>query len=236
MALDKRAVNDMNIDLENRFFNFLQKKEILDLLSEMLKKKNMKELSSMLCNDNLFPSELLLSTIEKYDNKLVEKLFDEPKSESEMAIPIIMKLNETNFRTAQEVPLPKVGKAKSRKMDVAGYTIREENKGFFKGIQKDIVIEGFELKCEGSRGAIDKAFSQAKEYQQYCENSTVAFSPILYAKYYHPIHNKAKEYQNLSVIIVGKSSIRHTLQKGRFVDISDEIQQQMVEYINIGKK
>ena len=232
MPIDPRAANDINIDLENRLFNFLQKKQAIELLMSLLKQKNQKDLISLLCNGSFIPRETLFATIEKYDKALIHKLFDEPDSESDMAVPIFRRLKEEGYFVSQEVPLPKTGKSRARKMDLAGYKL-EKKKGLFGGT--NIVVMGYELKSEGTRGAIDKAFSQANDYLSACEAARVCFSPLLYAKYYDVIHEKAKDY-NVGVQVVGKSAIYFEVKATPYnKEVPDNIQQQMVEYIKGGK-
>ena len=125
------------------------------------------------------------------------------------------------------MPLPKTGRAKPRKMDVAGYRK--------KGLRKKISVIGFELKVETSRGAIDKAFSQAKDYLDYCEQVVVAFSPLMYTKYHDVIKSKSEKERDIGVWIVGKSDIILQIKPAYAQEIDDRDQMTIVEYIEKGK-
>lgn len=59
-----------------------------------------------------------------------------------------------------------------RRIGVVGY-----KKGRFLGSAN---VTGVELKSQATRGAIDAAFSQAKDYSEHCEESVVCFSPFVY--------------------------------------------------------
>jgi len=232
MTIETKAIREMNMDIENRIQNIFSKKQLKEVLNLLLDKKNIKQLANLMCKDDIFDIDTVLGLIEKYDSGLMKKVLDEPKSEHEMALPIIEILQQKGYKAGQEVPLPKEGKAKPRFMDVGAFHIYK--KGLFGG-SKQVSVVGVEMKCEGSRGAIDKAFGQAKDYQKYCEQAFVAFSPFLYGKYYDTVKQKAKAYPNIGVWIVGKSKRHLILEEATAIEIPDNVQMQMVEYIKSGK-
>ncbi len=226
MSVDSNALGKLRIDIKNRLQNKFKHKELENLLMKMVSKKNIKTLAELLCDEKYFSMDELLTTLEKMDKNKLMELIDEHKDEKEMAIPIIRELNESGYKVAQEVPLPKVGRAKPRKMDVAGYRK--------KGIARRVSVFGFELKANASRKAIDTAFSQARDYLEYCEQVVVAFSPLMHLKYADVIEDKAKKEEDIGVWIVGKTGILYRIKEAYSQEVSDKKQRSIVEYIEKG--
>jgi len=226
MSLDLNALDKLGIDIENRLQNKLKHKELENLLMKMVSKMNMKKLAKLLCDKNYFSINELLTALEKIDKNKLMELIDEPKDEKEMAIPVIRELKERGYKVAQEVPLPKVGRAKPRKMDVAGYRK--------KGIARRVSVFGVELKAKATRNAIDSAFSQARDYLDYCEQVVVAFSPLMYLKYADVIEDKSKKEDDIGVWIVGKTGILYRIKEAYSQEVSAKMQRSIGEYIEKG--
>ncbi len=225
MKIYDENLEKLGIDLKNRLLNKLKKADMEKILTKLLSKKKSGELVNLMSDTKYFSLEELLGVLEKYDKKKFLEILDEPTSERDMAIPIVRELNKMGYKVSQEVPLPKVGKSRSRKMDVAGYKRR--------GLRKKVLIFGVELKSETSRYGIDKAFSQARDYQDYCEIVVVAFSPLMYLKYADVIEAKARREESLGVWIVGKTGILYRVKEPIPVgDVSDKYQRSIVEYID----
>ena len=226
MAINLKALEKLGIDIENRLQNKLKHKELENTLIKMVSKIKIRKLVKLLCDENYFSMDDLLTTLEKIDKKKLMELLDEPKDEKEMAIPIIRELKDMGYKVAQEVPLPKVGRARPRKMDVAGYRK--------KGIARRVSVFGLELKTSATRKAIDDAFSQGKDYLEYCEQVVVVFSPMVYLKYADVIENKTKKEEDLGVWIVGKTAILYRIKDAYAHEVSDKKQKSIVEYIEKG--
>lgn len=225
---DEKVIKELGIDIRNNLRTMLKKEELQKILNIAIKNSfSAKDIADLLTDENYFSFDDIFKALEQYKKDIIYKLFDEPKDEKEMAKPVIRELNEQGYTVAVEVPLPKKGKAKPRKIDVAGY--KKE------GFRKKISIYGFELKCKGGRDSIDKAFAQANDYKDYCEQVSVCFSPLMYLKYHDVIKDKIKKYKGIGVKIVSKSNILIPLGEAYSRDISDKTQREMVEYID-GKR
>ncbi len=224
--LEEKAIRELNIDLKNRLYDILSKTEMQNVITKLSSKMNKNEMSKLMCDPDYFTMDDLFNSLEKTNKIYLTKLLDEPKKEKDMAAPIISRLRRNKFKASREVPLPKEGKGKPRKIDVAGY-----KKSFLGGIS----VIGFELKSEISRGAIDKALSQARQYQDYCEQVYVCFSPLLYATYFDQINSAIKKEKRMGAWVVGTKQVYLELQEAYANQIYDEQQQTMVKFIDSGK-
>jgi len=74
---------------------------------------------------------------------------------------------------------------------------------------------GVELKSEPTRGAIRQAFAQAKEYQRYCEFSTVCFSPLVYMNFVDELDHEltANEYEGVGVWVANSERVLTELRR-----------------------
>ncbi len=227
MKVTMEDLESLGIDLKNRLHNKMKKAELMKLMDNIVSKKNIGEIVTLLLDEKYFSAEELLNALEKLDKKKFMELLDEPNNEKEMAVPVVYELNQQGYKVSQEVPLPKVGRARPRKMDVAGYKK--------KGIMKKISVTGVELKCSYTRSAIDSAFSQARDYLDYCERVIVAFSPLMYLKYKDVIEKNADREEDIGVWIVGKTRILKKLKDAYPREVSDKYQMSIVEYIDKGR-
>ena len=225
----KERLQRIKIDkntIESRLYNIMEKEELKDLLMSMVSKMTKSKLPKLLCDEEYFSFKELLTTLEKIDKNKFMELIEEPKDEKEMAEPLKDELKNRGYKVAQEVPLPKVGRARPRKMDVAGYKKR--------GITKRVSVFGFELKARPTRNAIDSAFSQARDYLNYCEQVVVAFSPLMYLKYADVIEDKAQKEEEIGVWIVSKKRILYRIKDAYAREVPDKMQRSIVEYIEKG--
>ena len=209
--------------IESSLQKNMKDNELKELLMGMVSKMTKRKLSKLLCDEKYFSLKELLTTLEKIDKNKFMEIIEEPKDEKEMANPIISDLKERGYKVAIEVPLPKVGRARPRKMDVAGYKKR--------GITKRVSVFGFELKVRPTRNAIDSAFSQARDYLNYCEQVVVAFSPLMYLKYADVIEDKAQKEEEIGVWIVSKNRILYRIKDAYAREVPDKMQRSIVEYI-----
>ena len=110
----KERLQRIKIDkntIESRLYNIMEKDELKDLLMDMVSKMKKSKLPKLLCDEEYFSFKELLTTLEKIDKNKFMELIEEPKDEKEMAEPLKDELKSRGYKVAQEVPLPKVGRA-----------------------------------------------------------------------------------------------------------------------------
>lgn len=220
-------LRDLDIDLKSRLSSFTSR-EMKKLLATLTESLNKQKMAGLLCDGTYFDAREVLRVLEKTGgkrSKLME-LLDEPKDESQMRESVAADLRAKKYEIAYEVPLPKKGRQRRRKIDVAGYK---------KGLLGGISVIGVELKSLATRSAIDSAFGQAKDYSDWCEESVVCFSPFVYYKYADAIADKIKKHRELGVWIVSKRRVVRILQDATATSISDKKQKEMVDFITPGK-
>lgn len=224
----KEILRDLDVDMKARLTTFTSN-ELGKLLSALTKSMNKQTLAGLICDDNYFNQEHVVKALDKMGGKKskLRELLGEPKDEAQMRESVGSELRAKKYRISYEVPLPKKGRGRQRKVDVAGYK---------KGLLGGISIIGVELKSQTTRGAIDQAFGQAKDYSEWCEESAVGFSPLVYLKYSDVIENKMKKERNLGVWIVSKRKIVRVLQDASALSVSDKKQKEMVEFIESGRR
>lgn len=221
-------LRDLNVDMKARLSTFTSI-ELRKLLSSLTKDMNKQRLAALICDENHINPERVIRVLGKMGgkrSKLME-LLEEPKDEAQMRESVGTELRAKKYRIAFEVPLPKKGRGRQRKIDVAGYR---------KGLLGGVTVIGVELKSQAARSAIDQAFGQAKDYSEWCEESAVAFSPLVYLKYPDVIENKMKKERSLGVWIVSKRKIVRVLQEASAVSVPDKKQKEMVEFIESGRR
>ncbi|MHA2135798.1 MAG: hypothetical protein ACXAEN_18755 [Candidatus Thorarchaeota archaeon] len=227
MDMDK-ILRDLDIDMKEKLKNILKSKDLSDLASTLIKSMGTQKMATLLCDRTYFSTEQVVKALDKMGGKRskLQDLLEEPKNESQMKESVAADLRSKKFKCAYEVPLPKTGSKRSRKIDVAGY-----RKGVFGGLS----VIGVELKSKPTTAAIDGAFGQAKDYSDWCEESVVCFSPLVYLKQSDRIESKMKKDRRLGVWIVSKRRVVKPLQEATATSIPDKNQQEMKDYIDSGK-
>ena len=227
MEIDE-ILRDLDIDMRAKLTEFTSS-DLQKLPSMTTKSMNKQTLAGLLCDRTYFDPAVVIKTLERLGGKRTKllELLDEPRDEGQMRESVASELRSKKYKVAYEVPLPKKGRSRSRKIDVAGYR---------KGILGGISVIGVELKSRATRAAIDSAFGQAKDYKEWCEESVVCFSPLVYLKYSDVIADKMKKDRELGVWIVNKRRVARILQEASAMSIPDRKQQEMVDFITLGRR
>ncbi len=227
MEIDE-ILRDLDIDMRAKLTEFTSS-DLQKLLSTTTKSMNKQTLAALLCDRTYFNPPEVLKALEKIGGKKSKllDLLDEPKNEGQLRESVASELRSKKYKISYEVPLPKKGRSRARKIDVAGYR---------KGLLGGISIVGVELKSQATRSAIDSAFGQAKDYKDWCEESIVCFSPLVYLKYPDVIANKMKKEKDLGVWIVNKRRVARVLQDASSLSIPDKKQKEMVDFISLGRR
>lgn len=223
-------LRDLSVDIKTSLTTFTSA-DLQKLASTLTKSMSKQTLASLLCDETYIKHETVLKALEKMGGKKSNKLLQllgEPRDEAQMKESVAHDLRSKNFKVGFEVPLPKKGRGRTRKIDVAGYQRS--------GMLGRISIIGVELKSELTRGAIDKAFGQTKDYSEWCEKSVVCFSPLVYLKYSDAIEGKMKKDANLGVWIANKRTVVKVLNEPTSTSVPDKRQEEMIEFIKHGKR
>jgi hypothetical protein len=227
----KEILSDLNVDIKSGLTRFTST-ELQKLGTSIIKSMNKQSLASLLCDETYIKHDDVIKELEKMgpkkSNKLLQ-LLGEPRDEAQMKEAVAQSLRSEGYKTGFEVPLPKKGRGRVRKVDVAGFQKS--------GILGRITMIGVELKSEPARGAIDKAFGQAKDYTEWCDRSVVCFSPLLYLKYANAIEGKMEKDEHIGVWIANKRTIVKELNDPTRMAISEKKrQEEMVDFIKSGKR
>lgn len=227
----KEILSNLNVDIKSGLTRFTST-ELQKLGTSIIKSMSKQSLASLLCDETYIKHDDVLKELEKMgpkkSNKLLQ-LLGEPRDEAQMKESVAQTLRSDGYKTGFEVPLPKKGRERVRKVDVAGFQK--------KGILGKTSFIGVELKSEVARGAIDKAFGQAKDYSEWCDRSVVCVSPLVYLRYSNAIEGKMEKDDHIGVWIANKRTIVKKLSNPTRMVISErKRQEEMVDFIKHGKR
>lgn len=212
MSYDE-ALKLLDIEIEKRFYQ-LKKKELTNLLQELVKTKDKKSLAQLISDNNYFNSSDIIKALYKKAKPLLFKILNEPKKEEDLRQPIANWLKERDYFFDYEVKFP----GGRRKIDVVGCKSAK-----IRGLIGEDRIIAFELKTTATRSAIDSAFSQANDYIDCSNWAYVAISPYVFIKYSDILLRKVKRYKNeVGLILVDKLRVISHLQEAKSTYYDDK--------------
>ncbi|MEE9506160.1 MAG: hypothetical protein V3V98_03345 [Thermoplasmata archaeon] len=227
----QEILQNLDVDIKSGLTRFTST-ELQKLVTNIIKSMSKQSLASLLCDETYIEHDNILKELEKMgpkkSNKLLQ-LIGEPRDEAQMKESVAHALRSDNYKVGFEVPLPKTGRERVRKVDVAGFQKSS--------IMGKTSIIGVELKSEVARGAIDKAFGQAKDYSEWCDRSVVCVSPLVYLRYSGAIEGKIGKDDDIGVWIANKRTVVKVLNDPTRMAISErKRQEEMVDFIKHGKR
>ena len=170
MPTIEEVIDELEIELDKQLQD-LSRAKLIEITQTLVANLDKKALTNLISDENYFSLTNIVKWLEKKEKAVLLQILNEPKAETKLRRPVDVWLRNEGFTTDYEVPLPVGGRG--RAIDVCGF-----KSGIFGSN-----IYAVELKTDATRGAIDKAFSQAKDNARGANRSYVAFSPFVYLKY-----------------------------------------------------
>lgn len=210
-------IEDLGIDLSKSLLN-IRKDDLNSIIQGMLSNYQSKDLVDLIFEE--FETMDFLKWLEKNRMDILNKVLNEPESEASLKEPVRrFMVTKWNLDVDFEVPLP-VG-SRDRSIDVCGFERKKKN----------TFLVAVELKIENTRGAIDKAFSQASDNAKGVDESYIAFSPLLFLKNVETIDQKLDDFDYIGVMVVDALNVLAVYEEPKTDYCDDEIYDTVLEYM-----